>query len=141
MLIFILIYLGIGAAIMAFVILRTPYDNEPDVMVKMMARIDYSDTSNLYENILIKFLVPLTVCPIIVVAWPLLLIWKAWDSWKVRHIRTREADAKSTNSVRTEKKSVPIQVKATKFTNEEWAATKVLKLLAKAQGESKVSDV
>jgi hypothetical protein len=79
-----LIYLGIGAAIMAFVILRTPYDNEPDVMVKMMARKDYSDASDVFENFMIKFVIPLIVCLVTVVAWPAALIFKAQDMWRVR---------------------------------------------------------
>ena len=62
-----LIYLAIGAAIMAFVVLRTPYDSEPDVMVKLMERKDCSDTSNLNENIPLKLLVPL-ICSILIVS-------------------------------------------------------------------------
>ena len=132
---YLLIYLAVGATIMAFVILRTPYDNEPDVMVKLMARKDYSDNSNLYENILIKFLVPLSACLIIVVAWPLLLMGKVKDSWELRYVHKKEADAKAAKAL------IPSCVRAEKVTNEAWATAKVQKLLAKAQGESEVSDV
>ena len=137
----ILIYLGIGASIMAFVVLRTPYDNEPDVMVKLMARVDYSDTSNLYENILIRFLVPLSACLITVVAWPWLLIGKAWDSWEFRHIRRQEKIARSSKSASPEAQLVQQVVKEMEVSDAEWAAAKVQKLLAMTQSESKVSDV
>ena len=80
---------------MAFVILRTPYDNEPDVMVKLMARKDYCDDSNLYENSLIKFLVPLIGSILIIFIWPMLLIGKTKDLWEFRHIRKQEAVAKA----------------------------------------------
>ena len=47
---FLLTYCSIGAAIMAFVIVRTPYDNEPDVMIRLTIRVDFRDTNNLLEN-------------------------------------------------------------------------------------------
>lgn len=83
MLIYGLTHLAIGALVMVTALLRTPYDNEPDVMVKLMARKDYSDASVLYENVLIKFIVPLIVSLVIVSAWPALFLFKALDMWRV----------------------------------------------------------
>lgn len=84
MLIFGLTYCSIGALVTVVALLRTPYDNEPDVMVKLMARKDYSNALVLYANILIKFIVPLILYLVIVFAWPALLLFQALDMWRVR---------------------------------------------------------
>ena len=139
---YLLIYFGIGATIMSFVTLRSPYNNEPDVMVKLMARKDFKDDTSLYENVLIKLIVPLVGCLLIVVAWPPLLIWKAKDWWRFRGVRKQanEDISKSVMSQQTESRFLHEQIGRRHGTDDAWASSKVRNLLAKAQERSNTSD-
>ncbi len=99
-------YLGIGAAIMAFVILRTPCEKDASQMSKFWIREDIRNDTVLHENILIHFLLPLSCCLIIVVAWPAMLLLKAVDMWRFRRDH-KPANAASGIQVLASSRSFP----------------------------------
>jgi hypothetical protein len=86
MLIYLLIYLCIGALIMAM--LRGHYSNRPDLWSEVTS--PHCD-SEAVDRFISDFIAPLFGAIALLIAWPLLLGFKAWDMWKYRHLQSEIA--------------------------------------------------
>lgn len=97
MLIYLLTYLCIGALVMAIAILRGPYSNETDGMVRAVTGGD-----ELYDKVLVLFIAPLVGCLFAVVAWPLVFVWMVQEMRRKKGKEATEANVQQPIDTRQE---------------------------------------
>lgn len=88
MLIYFLAYLGVGALIMAVAMLRGPYSNKPDFWSEVTS--PHCDSEEL-DRFISDFIAPLFGAIALLIAWPFLLSFKAWDWRKYRKVQSEVA--------------------------------------------------
>ena len=115
--IYLLGYLGIGALIVAVAVLRTPYSNDFDQLA-----LTATGGTDVSDKILAVFLVPLLFCLFVVVAWPLLLIWKVQTMWRDRERRAKDGDVPQRKFDHSEVRLFHPRINGQIVSREEWNA-------------------
>ena len=115
--IYVLCYLAIGALIMAVAILRTQYSNDFDQLA-----LTATGGTDMSDKILAVFLVPLLFCLFVLLAWPLLLIWKVQTMWRDRERRAKEGDVPQPEFARFDIRLFHARINGEAVSSEEWNA-------------------
>lgn len=114
---YLLCYLAVGALIVAVVVLRTPYSNDFNLFA-----VTATGSTEVFDKILVAFLVPLLFCLFVVVAWPLAMRWKVQEVRRVRERRAKEGDALQRKFDHSEIRLFHPRINGEIVSHEEWNA-------------------